>query len=193
MVRSLRRRGFKMGRLRGSKSHLTSIKFCPLARYSDSFFAETHQGGPFQTRVGVKVVSGNAAWLRPQHHGINVFRLLLLCWHRSMKKDSKLKEKKSKAWKQRQGEQKQAQAKKQKRYAAVQLGVFLVHVCQSVTFPPSALARSSQGCGTSPSAALTSKHCTLMHTHTGRAALLSRSLMLRITLMCLQEAGQSAG
>lgn len=38
-----------------------------------------------------------------------------------MKKDAKLKEKKSKAWKQRQGEQKQAQAKKQKRYAPVKL------------------------------------------------------------------------
>ena len=35
-----------------------------------------------------------------------------------MKKDAKLKEKKSNAWKQRQGEQKQAQAKKQKRYAS---------------------------------------------------------------------------
>lgn len=34
---------------------------------------------------------------------------------KSMKKDAKLKEKKSNAWKQRQGEQKQAQAKKQKR------------------------------------------------------------------------------
>ena len=41
-----------------------------------------------------------------------------------MKKDAKLKEKKSKAWKQRQGEQKQAQAKKQKRYAVVQLRAF---------------------------------------------------------------------
>ena len=41
-----------------------------------------------------------------------------------LSKDAKLKEKKSKAWKQRQGEQKQAQAKKQKRYAALQLGVF---------------------------------------------------------------------
>lgn len=34
---------------------------------------------------------------------------------KSLKKDAKLKEKKSKAWKQRQGEQKQAQAKKQKK------------------------------------------------------------------------------
>ena len=33
-----------------------------------------------------------------------------------MKKEAKLKEKKSEAWKQRQGEQKQAQAKKQKKY-----------------------------------------------------------------------------
>lgn len=56
-----------------------------------------------------------------------------MCWYRSMKKDVKLKEKKSKAWKQRQGEQKQAQAKKQKRYAAVQLGVFLIRVCHSMT------------------------------------------------------------
>lgn len=37
------------------------------------------------------------------------------CDGRSLKKDAKLKEKKSKAWKQRQGEQKQAQAKKQKK------------------------------------------------------------------------------
>ena len=42
-------------------------------------------------------------------------RLCVGC--RSLKKDAKLKEKKSNAWKQRQGEQKQQQAKKQKRYA----------------------------------------------------------------------------
>ena len=41
---------------------------------------------------------------------------LVPCGGRSLKKDAKLKEKKSKAWKQRQGEQKQAQAKKQKKY-----------------------------------------------------------------------------
>ena len=40
----------------------------------------------------------------------------VFCAARSLKKDAKLKEKKSKAWKQRQGEQKQAQAKKQKKY-----------------------------------------------------------------------------
>ena len=60
--------------------------------------------------------------MRPHQRSV---RLSLLHWCRSMKKDAKLKEKKSKAWKQRQGEQKQAQAKKQKRYAAVELRLFL--------------------------------------------------------------------
>ena len=45
----------------------------------------------------------------------NVYCCLARC--RSLKKEAKLKEKKSNAWKQRQGEQKQQQAKKQKRYA----------------------------------------------------------------------------
>ncbi len=80
------------------------------------------------------MASGIVAWVRPHQHGVNMHRLSLLCWYRSMKKDAKLKEKKSKAWKQRQGEQKQAQAKKQKRYAAIQLGVFLRHVCHSMTY-----------------------------------------------------------
>lgn len=79
------------------------------------------------------MASGIVAWVRPHQHDVNMLRYSLLCWYRSMKKDVKLKEKKSKAWKQRQGEQKQAQAKKQKRYAAVQLGVFLIRVCHSMT------------------------------------------------------------
>ncbi len=74
------------------------------------------------------------AWVMLGHHDVNVLRLPLLFWYRSMKKDAKLKEKKSKAWKQRQGEQKQAQAKKQKRYAAVELGVFSAHVSHSMTY-----------------------------------------------------------
>ena len=80
MVCSLRRLGFKMGRLRGSKSHFTSIKLCPLARYSDSFFGRNSSGWPISNprrRKGGEWQCGMAEATAPWYQCVQAFVVVL--------------------------------------------------------------------------------------------------------------------